>query len=302
MDEKKQPSTLFSLIVPTLGRVGELGSFLDSITGQKLESFTLADVEVIVVDQNEDGRLDAMLKDYGTRLSLKHLKIQPKGLSNARNAGLAVVGGRIVAFPDDDCFYADDTLEKVRGFFKETGDGSGLFIRAVDPKTREDFLDYPKVEKIVKSPGDSSVFWGSSISQFYPREAVQAVGPFDERFGIGGIWGSGEETDYAIRVLKKGFPIHFRPEIVVFHEKVNPLTLRNIPKEKVRAYSKGFGATCRKHGFGFHLFLKAAKQAAGVFLYAMKLDFHKSTMCWITATSRLRGFLEYREEGKRDGA
>jgi len=288
---------IFSLVVPTIGRVRELESFLASVQDQKLRSFALSDIEVIVVDQNGDGRLDTLTAKFRTKFDLKHLKIKPKGLSNARNAGMALAGGDIIAFPDDDCFYDLDALEKVYEFFGKNENRSGLFIRAMDPQTREDFLKYPKAGKIIRSLGDPDVFLGISISQFYPKEAVRATGPFDERFGIGGIWGSGEETDYAIRVLEKGFPIQFEPEIVVYHEKINPLASKNIPEDKVRAYSKGFGAMCRKHGLSSYLFLKVVKQLVGSFLYALALDFKRSRICWITAGSRLRGYRSYRDEG-----
>jgi glycosyltransferase involved in cell wall biosynthesis len=284
---------IFSLVLPTINRKKELNIFLDSIAGQKSEKFTLTEVEVVVVDQNGDQRLDDLLNSYGSHFPLQHLRITPKGLSNARNAGIALAKGRFVAFPDDDCFYAPDTLEKVLGFFKGTDGKAGLFIRGVDPTTKEDFLRYPKSEKIIRSPGDPDVFLGISISQFYPMAAVRAVGDFDERFGIGGIWGSGEETDYSIRVLENGYSIHFRPDITVFHEKMNPLALKNMPVDKVKAYSMGFGALCRKHGFGALLAFKTLKQMTGVILFALKFDFQRAQMCWITTKGRITGFLEY---------
>jgi glycosyltransferase involved in cell wall biosynthesis len=284
---------VLSLIVPTLGRTRELKRFLDSVKAQDMGAFLSKDVEVIVVDQNGDDRLDVLVKSYGETLTLHHLKILPKGLSNARNAGLATVRGKHVGFPDDDCFYAPDILAKVLSFFKETDGKWGLFIRCMDPMTQEDFLHYPKVERAIHSPWDSNVFLGISISQFHPLEAVRAVGGFDEDFGIGGVWGSGEETDLSIRLLRTGLPIRFRPDIVVFHDKTNPLDLRNMPREKVRSYARGFGALCRKHRLHRVLFLKAAKQAAGVLLFALKMDLRRSGMCWTTLAGRLEGYWGY---------
>lgn len=292
----KNDKTL-SLIVPTLGRTEELKRFLDSLKAQRGLDFK--DVEVIIVDQNGDGRLDALLTGHGASFDIKHLKIEPKGLSNARNAGLAVARGSYVGFPDDDCFYAPDTLAKVLGFFKETGGKWGLFIRCMDPMTQEDFLRYPKIEKAIHSPQDGNVFLGISIGQFHPLDAARAVGGFDEVFGIGGCWGSGEETDFSLRLLQIGLPIRFRPDIVVFHAKTNPLDLRNMSKEKVRSYAMGFGALCRKHGLVGLLFLKVAKQFVGMFLYLLRLDFRRSEMCAVTAFGRLKGFGSYVKTGRR---
>lgn len=285
---------ILSLVLPTIHRVKEVEAFLASLDAQDLPESRLKEVEVIVVDQNADGRLDDLTREgRWPRFVLKRLRIPPKGLSNARNQGLALIQGPIVAFPDDDCTYAPDTLGKVLHFF-ESGDGKrALFIRGVDPKTGEDFLRYPKAEMVIHSPRDPRVFLGISISQFYPKEAVKAVGDFDEELGIGARWGSGEETDYALRVLEKGFSIHFRPDIRVFHEKVSPLAQRDIPVEKVRVYSRGFGALCRKHGFELFLVGKVLKQLAGVLYFAIRLDLRRSAICWVTATARLQGSFGY---------
>lgn len=288
---------IFSLVLPTIHRVAELKAFLDSVQGQNFRSLSLSQVEVIVVDQNPDDRLAALLAAYEGKFPIRHLKIAAKGLSNARNQGLAAAGGRYLAFPDDDCFYGPDTLEKAYGFFQETGGKMGLFIRALDPQTGEDFLRYPPTPKLIRSSRDPNLFLGCSISQFYPMEAVRAAGDFDESFGIGGPWGSGEETDYAARVLGKGFPIQFRPEINVYHLKVNPLALRAMPKEKVKAYARGFGALCRKHGFVLEFLLKTLKQTLGILYFALRMDFHRSEMCRMTALGRLQGFWGYGKAG-----
>ena len=286
----KPGSYVFSLVVPTIYRTAEVGALLESIACQELKNFALGEIEVLVVDQNQDGRLDAILKDYGARLSIKHLKIQPRGLSNARNAGLAEAKGRFVAFPDDDCHYAPDTLEKVYGFFKETGNEFGLFIRAQDPLTKIDFLKYPSEQKLIRSPRDGNVFLGVSISQFYSAEMLSKMGMFDEKFGIGGQWGSGEETDFAIRCLKTGYPIQFRPDILVCH----PLVVSdNMERAKLRKYAVGFGALCRKQGLYGLMFLKALKQMAGMFFFTLKFDLKSAANCRVILSGRAEGFWKY---------
>lgn len=282
---------LFSLILPTIHRVHELEVFLNSIHNQK--GFPLAKVEVIIVDQNPDDRLVDILKAQNPLLSITHLKIIPKGLSNARNVGIKTARGAIVAFPDDDCTYGPDTLARVENCFEKIEGKSCLFARCLDPETQEEFLNYPKEPQVISDYKDPGVFWGISIGQFYSREAVQKVGFFDEDFGIGGKWGSGEETDYALRVLKAGYSFVFQPDILVFHKKVNPLVGDGMSLEKVKSYAIGFGALCKKHDMKTLLGWKVLKQGLGAFYYFFTMDFSRGRKCWATALGRFEGFMDY---------
>ena len=59
-----------------------------------------------------------ILKRYEKLFDIKYVKSDEKGLSLNRNKGLILRNGEIVGFPDDDCEYDDDTLEKVVSFFE----------------------------------------------------------------------------------------------------------------------------------------------------------------------------------------
>ena len=59
----------FSLVVATLGRVAELDALLVSVAQQVGPTF-----EIIVIDQNQDGRLDALLARHGETMSIRHAR------------------------------------------------------------------------------------------------------------------------------------------------------------------------------------------------------------------------------------
>ena len=61
-----------------------------------------AGLEVIIVDQNEDGLLDALCAEFQPVFPLRHEKIKAAGASRARNHGLQFATGQIINFPDDD--------------------------------------------------------------------------------------------------------------------------------------------------------------------------------------------------------
>ena len=64
--------------------------------------------------------------------------------------------------------------------------------------------------------------WNRAISFtiFLRRNAVERVGTFDERLGLGSseAWSSGEEIDYLIRAVRGGARIEYDPSLVVKHD------------------------------------------------------------------------------------
>ena len=93
--QRELPS--FDLVVATVGRTDELARFLDSLAAQDYPR-----TRVLLVDQNEDARLDAVIAS--APVEVVHLR-SARGLSRARNVALTRVDADVVAFPDDDCVY-----------------------------------------------------------------------------------------------------------------------------------------------------------------------------------------------------
>src|SRR5215510_8912437 len=116
-------------MVATGGRPSPVTELLRSLEQQTLTSWRL-----LVVDQNEDQRLDEVLANF-TGLAIVMLRAPSLGLSRARNVALPQLSAEIVAFPDDDCAYGPDLLERVAGAMR-TGSLDGLVGRTADPDGR----------------------------------------------------------------------------------------------------------------------------------------------------------------------
>jgi len=190
----------FDLVVATLGRVDELARLLDS-----LERQTHKDFRVIVVDQNEDARLDAVLSAHA-RLALEHLRA-PRGLSRARNEALPQLRADVVAFPDDDCTFPEDALERVAQRLAADPTLDGLTGRAPDSSSwKRDAATLTREN-----------LWNRAISFtiFLQRPVIERVGAFDEALGL--PTSSGEEIDYLIRAIDQGARIEYDPTLVVMH-------------------------------------------------------------------------------------
>ena len=103
----------FDLIVSTLGRTEPLRDLFLSLGTQTYQHF-----RVILIDQNDEECLAPIVSDFKDSFSIVwERKDSGKGLSRGRNRGLALCQADIVAFPDDDCMYAPDTLEKIARAF-----------------------------------------------------------------------------------------------------------------------------------------------------------------------------------------
>src|SRR5947209_19369041 len=118
------------LVVATVGRKLELERFLDSVGNQ-----TYRNVRVLIVDQNEDDRLDSVIERFEGQLSLLRLR-SDRGLSRARNTGLAHVVGDVIAFPDDDCQYPPSLLEDVVEALTMHPEWAGMSVRSSDFRGR----------------------------------------------------------------------------------------------------------------------------------------------------------------------
>jgi glycosyltransferase involved in cell wall biosynthesis len=273
-----------SLILATKGRTTDIQRFVQSLVRQGHE-----DLELIVVDQNDDDRLEAILQPSALPFPLLHLRSEA-GLSRARNVGLKAVTGDIIAFPDDDCWYPDGLLQKVLAEFRDRPSVDGLTGRSEDGSSK------PSGGSFSARQGRVNInnVWKTGISYtVFIRSAVaQKVGPFDEDLGVGARtrFGSGEETDYLIRTVKLGFNIQYLPDLVVFHP--NPILYTRDHRDKAFRYGMGMGRVLSKHRYrlSYNLYT-LVRPVGGALLSLLTLRAQKAAYHLAIARGRLSGLL-----------
>lgn len=275
---------LFSLVVGTKGRDGELVRLLDSLAVQ-----TCTDFEVIIVDQNADERVRPLLGPFRSRLRLEHQRVGFSGLSRARNAGLENARGRLIAFPDDDCWFAPDALEVAARRLDESPELDGICGRSLAPDGLGSQLRSGPRPRMVNCFN----VWHLAISYtvFLKRRFVESVGEFDETLGVGAgtPWGSGEETDYLLRGLARGCSLRYDPRPVVFHPE--PLTgYSEQVLQRGFSYGAGMGRVLRKNcaplWFSSYLVFRAI---AGGALALGRLRVDEALFHWQVLRGRLHG-------------
>ncbi len=273
----------FSLLLATYGRTLELHTFLESLAGQ-----TCRDFEVIVVDQNADDRVASVIAPYAQRVPIRRLRA-PQGHSRAFNAGLRHVRGSVVAFPDDDCWYDPDLLERVAGFFRRHPEWAGLTGREI---VEPGFTSGGRWDRR-PGPVTRGNVWRRAItfSIFLRRELAQSL-RFDESLGVGAgtPWGAGEETDYLLRALQQGCRIYYDPSVGVWHKGRNgPYTVEVYAK--MRQYGRGVGRVLRKHRTPLgRVAAHLIRPLGGALLAAGAARFEKARYHWSIFAGRLEGW------------
>lgn len=275
-----------SLIMPTVNVTSELELFLQSLKEQTYKNF-----ELIVLDQNEDAKVFNIIKKFEEDFEIKYGRSDEKGLSLNRNKGLIMMEGDIVGFPDDDCEYDIDTLEKVVNYFKENTNkriyscrtlergknyGTGIMLE------KDTVLTKKNVENTVKS------------ITFFVNFSYEDIALFDENLGVGAYFGSGEETDYVLSLLHKGFAGDYFANNIIFH----PAKKGNYDDlERAYKYALGYGALAKKEIIGrrniLYLFkyLKKIFRNIGGAIITKNRKYHR-----VVLEGRIKGFFRYKIE------
>lgn len=229
-----------TLIMATKGRRKELTRFLAGLRNQTFPRFHL-----LIADQNPPGFLEPIITPHAQNLDIQLIQT-PEGASVSRNVCLQRPLAPVVGFPDDDCWYAPDTLAQVVRWFHQLR-CAGLV--GCHPEWRQ-----RNVTRTPKRLGRVSVFrhtptWVSFLS----RESVMATGGFDVDLGPGphARFASGEDTDYLMRMMSKGFALYRCPHVVVHHPE--PDMEDEYVQAKAHAYGRGRAYLLQKHHCGLDL-------------------------------------------------
>jgi glycosyltransferase involved in cell wall biosynthesis len=106
---------LVTVIIPTYNRDWIVKEAIDSVLEQDFN-----DYELIVVDDGSDDNTPAILRAYGNKITV--LQQPNKGVSAARNRGIAAASGRLIAFLDSDDLWLPRKLSAQVKFFKDHPD------------------------------------------------------------------------------------------------------------------------------------------------------------------------------------
>lgn len=225
-----------SLILATLGRDKEVAEFLASLQNQSYKNF-----ELIVIDQNRDGKIDAIVESFADRFELRHVKVDFTGNARARDHGIGLANGRIIGFPDDDCMYDQDVLKKVVAEFAGRGRMAILVAGSYDFSSSRFSIG---VNSRKAGYFSRLRMMGVEFTQFFDVERVdRRQFHLDHDFGIGSKYSGGEGFELLYRLLRAGDAAFYTPDIKIYHADKDHYKLGT---GRMLMYSTGVGAYIRK--------------------------------------------------------
>lgn len=274
-----------SLIMCTLGRTDCMWRLLDSLKSQSSEAF-----ELIVVDQNPLGFLDAFIAAAGQHVDVVHLRSEP-GLSRARNVGIAHARGDVLAFPDDDCWYPPMLVADVLARFDDHPEIDVFTCRTTDETGRDSNGRFLQTTSAIDR--DNVWYSGNSNGLFVRLQAARAIGGFSEELGVGSgtQFGSGEESDFVLRALASSYRAIYLADLHTHHDQVDTCLDDKALKRAV-LYSWGFGRTLRRNRYPLAFAaLRSARSMVASFLSLLKADPRRARFKLVWARGIMSGYL-----------
>jgi glycosyltransferase involved in cell wall biosynthesis len=184
---------------------------LESLTNQKTDQ----PLEIIVVDSSMDGVIN-LIKEGFPDVKV-HQFLERKFCGDARNVGLSVARGEILAFIDADCRADQNWANQILQAHQSSDLAVGGAIANANPQSAIGWASY-FCEFSQWMPGfplrKMADIAGANMS--YKRRAFDEFGLFIE-----GTYSS--DTEFHWRLEKNGGGLQFDPSILVFHHNIDRL-------------------------------------------------------------------------------
>ncbi len=219
------PVDLFvSVIIPVYNDLTRLKICLEALENQ---TYPKASYEVIVVDNGSTQNVKTVT-DHFLQVAL-HYESQP-GSYAARNKGISISRGQMLAFTDSDCIPAHDWIEKGAGQIQKSPDCGlvagriNMFFKNPQRLTAAEL--YEKMYSFDQKENIKKKRFGVTANLFTRKEVVGKVGLFNATLKSGG------DLEWGNRVSDSGYVLMYADDVCVEHPARR--SLRQLYKKRVR--------------------------------------------------------------------
>lgn len=253
--------TFVSVVICTRNRGSSVVATLDSVLANTHPGF-----EVVLIDQSTNDRTEQAIQRFRGDERLRYIRSNERGVGRARNVGLREARHELVLYTDDDCTVPPNWIAVMAGTLLRYPRLAMVFstVAPVPHDKRAGFVPDHEVcqPTFFKSPWDCNKGVGIGASMGVRRSALLNIGSFDESFGPGGFFLTGEETDVAFRLIINGWWVFETPDVVVLHD-----GFRNWSEFQALTKAAGVavGARCAK-------FLKCGRWSAMLIMLLQAVD------------------------------
>lgn len=191
---RKARNPTVSVITPTYNRASLIGESIQSVLAQ-----TFPDFELLIVDDGSSDHTEAVVRGFKDP-RIRYIYQDNKGISSARNTGIANAKGRYIAFVDSDDLWLPRLLESEVPVLDTQPDVGVVYAKA--RAMNRDGRLMPQVSGFIqKYPGETlkSALYGDFvciIASLVRRECFDRLGLFDESLD------AREDWDMWVRIAK----------------------------------------------------------------------------------------------------
>jgi glycosyltransferase involved in cell wall biosynthesis len=203
----------------------------------RVERLEYPEFEVIIVDNDpdDDSTLTVFQRSVGTDPRFSYVREPLRGLSRARNRGLAEAKHAVVAYTDDDTLVDPYWLQGIALGFSRSAEVACVtgFIASAELETSSQhyfdrhsgwptrvhprLFDLSPASRTVASYPFSAGIFGAGANFAVQREFTQVIGGFDPALGAGSRVGGGEDLDLFLRVIFGDHKIAYEPSALIWH-------------------------------------------------------------------------------------
>jgi glycosyltransferase involved in cell wall biosynthesis len=207
-------------------------------------------IEVLVVDNApSDGQTREVV---GALVGVRY-ELEPRpGLDFARNRALGTANGEWIAFLDDDVVVDRGWLAGLREAWAENPDAAAFtgLVLPYELATPSQIIferrggfrrGFDKIRYGASFPANplypcASGIFGAGCNMAFRRDAMIALGGFDEALDTGAPLPGGGDLDAFFRIVRSGHVLVYEPQLLVYHEH-----RRELPALRRQYWSWGLG-------------------------------------------------------------